>query len=223
MPASAPEADRARALALIRGLADVSRETEAKLDRLAALVGQWQRVQNLVAPSTLPHLWTRHIADSAQLHPLLDAASPVVDLGSGAGFPGLVLAILGDGRRRVTLIEANGRKAAFLREAARQLNLAADVRNMRIEAADATAIPARYVTARALAALPELVALAAPWLEKGATALFLKGQDVDEELQALSTSWDFGYEKVPSVTDPAGSVVALSDLTRKALRGSRRP
>jgi len=208
------EADRARALALT----PVSRETLARLDTFVGLLQRWQAKINLVSPSTLPQLWTRHVADSLQLLPLLPDAKVWIDLGSGAGFPGLVLAAALADRpgASVHLVESNLKKAAFLREAARHIAAPATVHAVRIEdfvqnftgRADA-------VTARALAPLDQLLILAHSVIERGATGLFLKGQDVEAELAAASTSWSFRTEVIPSVTSSGGGIVRIDKLERR--------
>lgn len=200
--------DRARALALT----PVSRETEDRLVAIVALLEKWQRTINLVAPATLPVLWTRHIADSLQLVPLAGDATRWVDLGSGGGFPGLVVAAVLAERpgADVTLVESDSRKAAFLREAARIAELPATVLPARIEqVALRIAKGVEIVSARALAPLPKLLDLAAPFLAQGATGLFLKGQDVDNELTEASKSWKIQAEIKGSLTDPGGHVLIV--------------
>jgi 16S rRNA (guanine527-N7)-methyltransferase len=194
----------------------VSRETADRLDRLVALLTQWQRVKNLVAPATLAEVWDRHILDSAQLMPLLGSAKTVADLGSGAGFPGLVLAILGRDQTgfRVDLVESNQRKAAFLQEAVRQTGAAAAVRPQRIEDYAATAPQVDWVTARALAPLAELLVLAEPLLKTGAQALFLKGRHAEEELTEARRSWRIDAELIASRTDTAGRIVHVRRAER---------
>jgi 16S rRNA (guanine527-N7)-methyltransferase len=211
-------ADRARALALI----PVSRETLApealsRLDQFAALLLRWQERINLVAPSTLPVLWTRHIADSLQLLNLAPDARIWVDLGSGGGFPGLVIACALAGRpgAMVHLVESNAKKAAFLREAARAIKIPAIVHGERIEAFSETFRErADVVTARALAPLTDLLALAEPLLKTGARGLFLKGRDVEAELTAASKYWNIRATLVPSLTDPHGRIVVLDGAER---------
>jgi 16S rRNA (guanine527-N7)-methyltransferase len=205
--------DKAAALALT----PVSRETEARLDRLAALLQDWQQRMNLVASSTLPRLWTRHIADSLQLLPLAPAARTWVDLGSGAGFPGLVVAIALAGRPGavVHLVESHNRKAAFLRAAAEETGAPAEVHAQRIEDfVRAWRERADVVTARALAPLPRLLDYAAPLIGKGAQGLFLKGQDVAAELTESANYWRLKAESVPSVTEPRARIVRVTNLQR---------
>ncbi|WP_055038979.1 16S rRNA (guanine(527)-N(7))-methyltransferase RsmG [Blastochloris viridis] len=206
--------DRARALAIV----PVSREIAERLDRFVALLRKWQPAQNLVAASTLPTLWTRHIADSLQLADSLPGDS-VVDLGSGAGFPGLVLAVALAERpgARVHLVESNQRKAAFLREAARVTGAPATVHAARIEAVlAAIPTPVAAVTARALAPLADLVALSYPLLKSGAVGLFLKGQDVERELTETSKSWTLEVVTTPSHTDPGGRIVRVNRAEPRA-------
>ncbi|MDF2617704.1 MAG: methyltransferase GidB [Xanthobacteraceae bacterium] len=205
---SSDSSDRARAFRLT----PVSRETEDRLVAIVALLEKWQRTINLVAPATLPVVWTRHIADSLQLVPLAGEATRWVDLGSGGGFPGLVIAAVLAERpgADVTLVESDSRKAAFLREASRIAELPVTVLPSRIEqVAPKIAAGVEIVSARALAPLPKLIDLAAPFLAQGATGLFLKGQDVDNELTEASKSWKIQAEIKDSLTDPGGHVLIV--------------
>jgi 16S rRNA (guanine527-N7)-methyltransferase len=195
----------------------VSRETVDRLDTFVNALRRWQDVQNLVAPSTLPHIWTRHVLDSAQLLPLTGESAQIVDLGSGAGFPGLVLAILLMERsaRVVHLVESNQRKAAFLREIARLTGAPALVHPRRIEAFMAdTAFTGGVITARALAPLPQLLALSERLLKTGARGIFPKGREAAQELTDSQQSWRIDAELVPSVTDPDASIVHIRSATR---------
>lgn len=214
-PAAALAADRERVLAQVR----VSRETAARLDRFVATLLQWQATTNLVAPSTVPALWTRHIADSLQLLPLAPEARHWVDLGAGGGFPGLPIACaLAEMPRAVVhLVESNGKKAAFLREALRLCDAPGVVHARRIEdfVEDFTA-PVEVVTARALAPLQNLIRLAYPLLKRGARALFLKGQDVEAELTQASKYWSIEAELVQSQTDAQGRIVHIRKATPRA-------
>ncbi len=196
-------------------IAPVSRETERLLERFVALLLQWQAKTNLIAPSTIPTLWTRHIANSLQLLALAPDARIWVDLGSGGGFPGLVLAcaLAEKSGAVVHLIESNARKAAFLREVIRALTIPAIVHCERIE--DFTkreSVTPDVVTARALAPLPELASLVAPLLKKGAVGLLLKGQDVEAELTEAATYWDMDVDLVQSKTDRAGRILVVRTL-----------
>lgn len=197
-----------------RAEADVSRETLERLRRYAALLARWNRTINLVSRAGLADLWRRHMLDSAQLLALMptapgDRARVVVDLGSGAGFPGLVLAILGAGE--VHLIEADVRKAAFLREAARAAGTEVAIHTARIEAL--APFPADVVTARACAPLPRLIAYAARFLrpmEEGGVALVLKGRRAERELTESAETWKMRDEWLPSRSDPRGWVLRLA-------------
>jgi 16S rRNA (guanine527-N7)-methyltransferase len=210
-------ADRNRALALT----PVSRETAARLDQLVERLLHQQRITNLIARSTVPTIWTRHIADSLQLLPLAPDAKIWVDLGSGAGFPGLVLACaLADSPgAEVHLVESTMKKAAFLRETVGRIGLPATVHAMRIEefVASSSLVP-HVVVARALAPLEKLLGLARPLLEKGAKGLFLKGQDVERELTEASKYWNFEATLVPSKTEPQSRIVVVRSIRRRDSR-----
>lgn len=210
-------ADRARALALT----PVSRETLERLERFVALVLQWQLTTQLIASSTVPRLWSRHIADSLQLlHPAPSAACTWVDLGSGGGFPGLVLACALADKPGVAvhLVESNAKKAAFLREAARVTGAPAVVHHMRIEKfAEVFEGRAEVITARALAPLPELLDYCAPLWTTGTQALLLKGQDVGVELTEATRYWNMEHTLAPSRTDPKARIVIVRMLQRRAL------
>jgi len=174
-------------------LAPVSHETEARLDRYIALLREWQAKTNLVAPSTLPNLWTRHIADSLQLVDLAPSAKRWADLGSGGGFPGVVLAcaMAGTPETRVHLVERIAKKAAFLREAVRITTSPGVVHLAEIgDNVDRITGPVDCVTARALAPLHQLIGFAEPLMRQGAKALFLKGQDVEAELTEAAKYWN---------------------------------
>jgi 16S rRNA (guanine527-N7)-methyltransferase len=189
----------------------VSRETLERLAVYEALLKKWQKTINLVGPKTLDDAWGRHFLDSAQLHPLLpESARVLVDLGSGAGFPGLVLAIMGV--PEVHLIESDVRKCAFLREAARATGAPVTVHTKRIEAVQG--LRADVVTARALAPLTDLLGWAAPFLGEQGVALFLKGQNVEDELTDTTKYWKMRSERFDSVTDPSGSILRLSGIVR---------
>jgi 16S rRNA (guanine527-N7)-methyltransferase len=207
--------DRARAVALTGDL--VSRETWARLDGLVALLFKWQDTTNLVAPSTLAEIWTRHIADSLQLLTIAPGACAWIDLGSGGGFPGLVVAcaMADHAGGKIDLVESNQKKSAFLREAIRILGVPAIVHAQRIEDFVGTTVQSfDVVTARALAPLEKLIGYASPLLKTGAVGLFLKGQDVEAELTAASKSWTIEADLVPSVTDPQARIVVVRRATK---------
>jgi 16S rRNA (guanine527-N7)-methyltransferase len=209
---------------------DVSRETIERLEIYEALLRQWQKAVNLVAPSTLDAVWHRHFADSAQIVRLAPQnARSWVDLGSGAGFPGLVVAILLDGSpsprlrgegmaTRVTLIESDSRKCAFLREVTRKTGVAVDILSTRIElaATQAKVKPPEVVSARALAPLDRLLGLAAPLFTPSTVGVFLKGRDAALEIETAAKAWTFAVEMVPSITEATGRVVVIRDLQPKS-------
>jgi len=211
-PATGLDADRERALAMV----GVSRETLARLDRFTELLLAWQSRINLISPSTIPTLWTRHVADSLQLLQLVDPGV-WLDLGSGGGFPGLVIACaLADvPGTRVHLVESNLKKVAFLREAVRELHVPAIVHAARIETMADTLGPVDYVTARALAPLPELFEMSAPFLKKGAKAVFPKGQDLERELTEATKNWNIEADSVPSKTSKAGRILIVRALSKR--------
>ncbi len=205
---------------------DVSRETVERLELYEQLLIKWQKVQNLVAPNTLGQIWHRHFADSAQLLPYLFTdnerekvpgdSKTIVDLGSGAGFPGLVLAILLMDRPgfQVHLVEANARKCAFLKDVTRQTGVHVEIHNCRIEvfAIESTIPIIDVVTARALKPLDQLVSLGQFAFETGATGLFLKGKTATDEIEAAKKGWSFKTECFESQTDPLGRIVRIFDV-----------
>jgi 16S rRNA (guanine527-N7)-methyltransferase len=207
-------ADRERALALT----PVSRETLVRLDRFVELLLETQVHTNLIGSGTIPTLWTRHVADSLQLLDLAPAARVWLDLGSGAGFPGLVLACALADRpgTAIHLIESTGKKAAFLRNVAETLALPATVHRVRVEDF-APSVAAEVITARALAPLRALFGYVAPLLNSGAQALLPKGQDVDAELTEAAKYWKIEAELVPSRTNPAGRIVVVRALRRRTM------
>lgn len=209
--------DKAAALALT----PVSHEAEARLDAYIDLLGQWQTKTNLVAASTLPQLWTRHIADSLQLLALAPDAKRWADLGSGGGFPGVVLAcaLAGVEGARVDLVERNAKKAAFLREAVRITGSPAIIHPMDIgDYVDRLGDRIDCVTARALAPLQVLLGFAEPVVKQGAKALFLKGQDIEAELTEATKYWNI-EPRLHSSRTGAGWIVELDRIERRA--GSR--
>jgi 16S rRNA (guanine527-N7)-methyltransferase len=193
------------------GIFPVSRETLARLEAYMALLAAWSARINLVGRATLADPWRRHILDSAQLWPLVpDHAKSLVDLGSGAGFPGLVLAILGVAG--VELVEADSRKCAFLCEAARITGTRVTVRRTRIEVLPAR--PFDVVTARALAPLDRLLDFASPFLAADGLCLFLKGAEAAAELTVARRGWTMVAAASPSRSDPRGVVLQLRDVVR---------
>jgi len=195
----------------------VSRETTERLDLLVSLVTKWNPTVNLVSRSTLAQIWERHIADSAQLFPLRpEVCSHWVDLGSGGGFPGLVIAILFAEHTpdvRVSLVESDQRKAAFLREASRLLAVGTNVLCDRSDALEH--LRADVVSARALAPLTVLCDMAYRHLKPEGVALYMKGRGHAAELKAAKRSWRFALTSTQSKTDPGAAILRLSTI-RKA-------
>ncbi|MDX2224696.1 MAG: 16S rRNA (guanine(527)-N(7))-methyltransferase RsmG [Rhodospirillaceae bacterium] len=190
---------------------NVSRETFERLKTFADLLTRWNQKINLISRATEGDLWRRHILDSSQLVRYLPAPpGPVIDLGSGAGFPGLVLGILGT--PEVTLIEADARKAAFLREAARETGTPVEIIVARIERVAPR--PARAVTARAVAPLAQLLDLALPFLGPRTVGLFLKGQNLGVELTEAHKIWRMNIDRFPSQSDPSAFVVCVREVSR---------
>lgn len=193
----------------VRAATDVSRETLTRLEAYVDLLAKWQKAVNLVGPSTLKDVWRRHILDSLQLMPYSpEQSASALDLGSGAGLPGLVLAIAGV--KGMTLVESDARKVAFLREAARVTETELEVFHGRIER-----LPARkvgLVTARALTSVAGLLGYTWPYLQPGGRCLFLKGRGVDDELKAAESLWEMRVTKYPSRTAPDGVILQLEGI-----------
>lgn len=194
-------------------LTGVSRETLARLKAYVAFLGEWNARHNLVSRESIAHVWHRHVWDSAQLLPLIpETARRLADLGSGAGFPGLVLAALLRERAdfRIVLYESVAKKCKFLEEAAARMDVTVEIRNARIEAAR----PERFdaVTARACAPLTRLLRYAQHFQGKGTVNLFLKGQSVEDELTEAHKSWSMKVIKHQSRTDPSGIVLEIREL-----------
>lgn len=209
--------------------AGVSRETLARLQVYADLLREWNARHNLVSERSLTDLWRRHFWDSAQLGPLIPAGTTsLADLGSGAGFPGLVLAELLRGQVKVTLFEATTKKCTFLKEAAHRMGLSVFIENRRME----EAAPHRFdvITARACAPLPKLLSYAQYFSGPNSVCLFLKGQNLGAELTEAHKSWKMKARQIPSLTDPSGVILELRELSpddrthQKAARpGGRQP
>lgn len=206
-------------LAELRDVAGrVSRETLGRLDAFEAEFRKWSARINLAAPSTLEALWSRHILDSAQLFSLKPQAKAWLDLGSGGGFPGAVIAILLMERAggRIELVESNNKKAAFLKSVLGALGAPARIHVCRIEQAFGRTEQPEIVTARALAPLPLLLELSRPWLERGAGALFHKGREYAAEIAESRDGWRFDLLEHRSKIDPASRILELSQVARRA-------
>ena len=208
-------ADRAARLAHLKEIAgsgiEITADSVARLDIHLRLLEDWQKAKNLVSASTLQDAWARHTLDSAQLLRHGPAGADWLDLGSGAGFPGMVLAILmAETAGLVQLVEANGRKVAFLRAVSRETGISVKIHHARVEALSTEETgPVGIVTARAFAPLPKLIGYSAPWFAKGAYALFLKGEDVDNEIVDAAKSSAFQYDQIRNAVTPGGSVLKL--------------
>ena len=197
-------------------LVPVSRETLARLEAYTELLTRWSARINLIGRDTIADLWRRHILDSAQLSAFVPSpAHSMIDLGSGAGLPGLVLAILGV--PGVELVEADSRKCAFLREAVRITETDAVIRPCRIEAVPRH--PVDVVTARACAPLDRLLGLAEPFLGAGSECLFLKGERIEQELTIAREGWTMTVSASQSRSDPRGVVLSLQQVAREPRRG----
>nr|B0T6E2.1 RecName: Full=Ribosomal RNA small subunit methyltransferase G; AltName: Full=16S rRNA 7-methylguanosine methyltransferase; Short=16S rRNA m7G methyltransferase [Caulobacter sp. K31] len=183
----------------------------ADLTRFQALLTEWNEVMNLVGPATLPTYWNRHAWDSAQLLKLAPDARTWADLGAGAGLPGVVLAILlkGTPGAKIHLVESMTKRCKFLRAVADALDLPVEIHNARAEELD---LKVEIVTARACAPMVRLLGYAQPYLKRGATAWFLKGQDVASELAEAATYWKFESDLRPSLSDPRGQIVQVKGL-----------
>lgn len=193
--------------------ADAAPSHMADLARFKELLTEWNEKLNLVGPSALAEFWPRHAWDSAQLLKFAPQAEVWADLGTGAGFPGIVLAILLKGRdgSRVHLIEGTTKRCVFLNEVVKTLDLPATVHNARAEELKMTV---DIVTARACAPLIRLLGYARPYLMSGATGLFLKGRDVAAEIEEAKTRWTFDHSLLPSLSDPSGQIVRVTGGVR---------
>ncbi len=215
--AAQPEAGPALTAEAFAALTGADARALADLEAYRQLLEDWSQRMNLVGPSTLPAFWSRHALDSAQLLPLAPEALTWADLGTGAGLPGVVLAILGRNRPgfHVHLVESMAKRCRFLEAVVAQLDLPASVHAARAENLDLTV---DIVTSRACAPLVRLLGYAWPYFRRGATGLFLKGQDVVAEIEEATRSWEFEVEILPSLSDDRGRVLR----TRSSGRGPRR-
>ncbi len=213
-PAGEPGSESSQAVLAELG---VSRETALSLHRYVDHLTRWNRTHNLVAASTLQEVWRRHILDSAQLLALAPPDARIwVDMGSGAGLPGMILALLLRERSgiEVHLIESHARKCAFLHAVARETGAPVRIHHDRIEQVLPRLPPVHVVTARALASLPVLLDLCEGLWTKGTVGLFPKGQDVDRELTEASKSWRILYQRWQSRSDPQGCILRIDQAGR---------
>jgi 16S rRNA (guanine527-N7)-methyltransferase len=193
-------------------LVPVSRETEERFTAFVDLIARWRKATNLISESTFASVWTRHIADCAQLIALAPAATRWVDMGSGAGFPGIVIAIqlAGIPGAVVHCIESDQRKCAFLREAVRATGAVAAIRPQRVEAIEPARLePVDAVTARAFAPLSRTLELATPWIMRGAVGVFPRGESAKDQLAALSQASAYEIEALPSVVETKATILRV--------------
>jgi len=201
---------------------NMPRTVFSDLKSYETMVKKWQSRINLVANSTLSEFWPRHILDSAQLWPLAKRVQKGgginwVDFGSGGGFPGLVIAIFmkEEARGHITLVESNSKKAAFLRQVAAQLHLPVTILNKRIEECHYIMTGADIITARALAPLPQLLTLIAPYFAPHSTAFLQKGRDSAQEVAQTREFWDFNFHQHPSLIDPQSVILEVTGLYKR--------
>lgn len=204
------------------GIETVSRETLDRLETYADLLARWNQRINLVSPGTIKDLWKRHISDSIQLAALAPKrAETWIDLGSGAGLPGLIVAAARqdfDPLERMVVVDSDSRKCAFMSEAARAMNIPVEVRSQRlaIRSGEKAAEPFDIISARALAPLPLLLDYAAPFIKNTTICLFPKGKTRNTEIAEAQRSWHMKLEEIPSVSDPSGAVLRIREVSRMA-------
>lgn len=194
---------------------NVSRETNEKMEAFVLLVKKWTPRINLISKASIAEIWDRHIMDSAQIYDMAPDTGHWVDIGSGGGFPGIVVAILSDGDKQAhqfTLIESDQRKCAFLRTAVRELSLNVKVISKRIE--EVPSIGADILTARALADLSTLLSFATQHLATGGVALFSKGETWSKEHETALKMWSYRHEVIKSKTNAAAAVLKFQDIVR---------
>jgi len=188
----------------------VSRETLSVIKEYVSILLHWQKSINLIGLSTVDEIWRRHVLDSAQLNQYLHKSGQLFDLGSGAGFPGIIIAIMG--RSNVTLIDSSEKKCAFLREASRSLGIQIEVKNVRIEDYKPKK-RAKYITSRALAPLDKLLYYSEPLLESGGKCVFHKGANFEIELTQAKKNWNMVVQKHISMSNSRGVVLEIAELT----------
>ena len=217
--------DRVAELNAVTG-ASVSRETVARLQLFMDLLGKWNRRINLVGANEMGRLWHRHVLDSAQLLAFLDESPKSwLDLGSGAGFPALIMAVLLSGKTapEMHLVESNGKKCAFLRQAVQQLDVSASIHHCRIDSLPEHVSAPDVISARALASLPELLNHAESHLGPNTRCFFHKGQDVELELALSAKYWSMQVRKEPSRVEKGGHVLILSNIHRISVPAAGKP
>jgi 16S rRNA (guanine527-N7)-methyltransferase len=201
---------------------DVSRETQLRFEIIVSQVQKWQPHINLISPASLPDIWKRHVADSVQLIALASGARHWLDLGSGGGFPGLIIAawLAQYQGASVTLVESNQKKCSFLRETARIAGFSVEIIPLRIESVVKDLAQRRWdvVSARALAPLTTLLQMTSPLIQAGATGLFPKGRDVDDEIQLAERTWNFSRDLIQSITEPDARIVKVRSVQMRDVR-----
>ena len=191
---------------------NVSRETKEKLVQYSALLGKWNKSINLIAPSTVPDIWHRHIEDSLQLIPLLPTeSSDIIDIGSGAGLPAIIISLAS--QHNVTMVDSDKKKALFLKEARRILNAEYTVICNRIEKIEQRAYD--IITSRACADLDKLLTLSEPFLKEKSYCLFHKGRNYSKEVDDAEKKWSFAMEIIPSKTDNEAAILKLTNIQRR--------
>lgn len=191
---------------------DVSRETFEKLNGYEALLLKWSKTHNLIGPKERDEIWPRHIVDCLGAWPLVQEGKEILDMGSGAGLPGLVLACCAQQDQSFILVESNAKRCAFLRHVGRELDLPIEVLNSRVENVSRETIT--HVTARAVADLTILIKLSEKWLENSAIGVFHKGRNWNSELTESLRYWSFKKELTPSLSDPDGVILRISEVRR---------
>jgi 16S rRNA (guanine527-N7)-methyltransferase len=206
-------------ISALKSIIPVSRETGERLGAFVALLRKWQPAENLISPGTLEQIWSRHVADSAQLVPLFPGTRRWLDIGTGAGFPGLVVAVL-DGRNHVDLMESNRRKCAFLRQVIRETGADATVHEGRAEELlPGWSAAVDRIVARAVAPLTRLFELVEPLMTAGVPAAFHKGADFRMEIDAARKVWEFVVAVRPSRVGAGGAILDISALRRTSESG----
>ena len=198
-------------LELIRS-ANVSRETCEKIDKYLSILDSWRNQLNLIGPNEWERIWERHILDSHQLRKFIPESARIVDIGTGAGFPGVILAASASGSGHISLIESSAKKCKFLQTVVEQTKLPISIVNARIESVDK--ISADFVTARAVAPLEKLIEYTLPALETGATALFHKGHSYTTELESAQVRWNLDYKVLPNEYSSNGVIIKISGAKR---------
>lgn len=191
---------------------NVSRETFTKLQRYHDLLLQWSKTHNLIGPKERDEVWTRHIVDCLGVWPHVSQGQEILDIGSGAGLPGLVLACCASSDQKIILVESNTKRCAFLRHVGRELDLPIDVMNCRVE--DVSRETITHVTARAVADLSKLLQLSEKWLDNSAIGVFQKGRSWESELTESLRYWIFKKELMPSFSDSDGVILKVSEVRR---------